>query len=149
MGALPQDPEERAWEIARFMEREDQVAVAYGMKVEEVRPGFARVSMKVEKKMLNAVKLIQGGATFSLADFAFAVASNSYGEVAVALSATINYPAPAKEGDELIAEAKEIARSRRTGLYQVEVRRKDGTLVAYFTGNVFFRGDSVEKWLAD
>jgi acyl-CoA thioesterase len=147
MPSLPDDPQERAWAVARFMEANDQVAVAYGMKVEEVRPGFARVSMKVKKEMLNAVELIQGGATFSLADFAFAVASNSHGQVAVALSANIYYPASAKEGDFLVAEAREISRTRRTGLYQVEVRRKDGALVALFTGNVFFREDSVEKWL--
>lgn len=147
MSKTQADPQARAEAIARFMEENDQVAVQYEMKVEEVRPGYAKVSMPVRKKMLNAVRLIQGGATFSLADFAFAVASNSHGRVAVATSASIFYPASAQEGDILHAEAKEISRTRRTGLYQVEVRRQDGTLTALFTGTVFFRDDAVEKWM--
>ncbi|NPA49317.1 MAG: hydroxyphenylacetyl-CoA thioesterase PaaI [Thermodesulfobacteria bacterium] len=144
---LPEDPQERARTIAAFMSRHDQLAVSFGMEILEVRPGFARVKMKVTSSMLNAVKLCHGGAIFSLADFAFAVASNSYGQVAVALSAHINYPAPAKEGDELLATAREISRTRRTGLYQVEVRRQDETLVALFTGNVFLRQDTLADWM--
>ncbi len=148
MGRLPSDPLERAWAIARFMREFDQIAVKYEMKLEEVRPGYARVSMEVKEGMLNAVRLAHGGVTFSLADFAFAVAANSHGQVAVATSATINYPAPAKEGDLLVAEAREMARTRRTGLYQVEVRRRgDSVLVALFTGTVFRRDDSLEEWL--
>ncbi len=147
MSRLPEDPQKKAELIAKFMAKHDQVAVQYQMRIEEVRPGYAKVSMPVMKKMLNAVSLIQGGATFSLADFAFAVASNSYGQVAVATSANIYYPAPAKEGDTLYAEAREISRTRRTGLYQVEVRRGDGNLIALFTGTVFLREDSVEKWM--
>ncbi len=147
MGKLPADPHERAWAIARFMRQYDQVAVNYDMELEEVRPGYARISMKVRSDMLNAVRLAHGGVTFSLADFAFAVAANSHGQVAVATSVNINYPAPAKEGDVLVAEAREMARTRRTGLYQVEVRRGDGTLVALFTGTVFRRDDTLEDWI--
>ncbi len=144
---LPDDPKARAETVVNYMRRYDQLAVEYNIQIEEVGPGFAKVSMTVTEKMLNAVRLCHGGAIFSLADFAFAAASNSHGQVSVALSATISYPAPARKGDRLTAVAREIARTRRTGLYQVEVTRQDGTLVAYFTGNVFVRDDSLEEWL--
>jgi len=145
---LPQDPQRKAEAIAEFMNQHDQLAVEFGMKIEEVSPGFAKVSMEVTSKMLNAVKLCHGGAIFSLADFAFAVASNSHGRVAVALSAQISYPSPAKEGEILQATARELSRTRRTGLYQIEIRKEDGTLVALFTGTVFVREDKVEDWIS-
>ncbi len=145
---LPKDPKERAWMIARFMREYDQVAVNYEMDLLEVGPGYARIGMRVTAEMLNAVRLVHGGVTFCLADFAFAVAANSHGQVAVATSVSISYPAPAREGDYLVAEAQEVARTRRTGLYQIQVRREDGTLVALFTGNVFRRDDSVAEWMA-
>ncbi len=129
------------------MAKHDMVAVNYGMKNEEIRPGYARVSMKVTKNMLNAVKIVHGGAIFSLADYAFALASNSHGQVAVAMSCQISYVSPAQEGDLLIAEAKEVSRGKRTGLYQVEVRRNAEALVALFTGHVFLREDRVEDWI--
>ncbi len=138
----------QAWAVARFMRKYDQVAVKYDMDLLEVAPGYARIGMRVREDMLNAVRLAHGGVTFCLADFAFAVAANSHGQVSVATSVNISYPAPAREGDYLVAEAREVARTRRTGLYQVEVRREDGTLVALFTGNVFRREDRVTEWMA-
>ncbi len=146
---LPEDPKERAWKIARFMRKYDQVAVNYNMDLLDIGPGYAKIGLKVTSEMLNAVRLAHGGVTFSLADFAFAVASNSHGQVAVATSVTITYPAPAREEDYLIAEAKEVALTRRTGLYKVEVRRQDNTLVALFIGNVFRRDDSLADWIQD
>ncbi len=145
---LPEDPQARAEAIAAFMRIHEQLAVEYDLKLEKVGPGLAEVSLTVQEKMLNAVRLRHGGVIFALADFAFAVAANSHGQVAVALSAHISYPAPARPGDRLIATAREVARTRRTGLYQVEVRREDGTLVALFTGNVFVRDDSLADWMA-
>ncbi|OAG26789.1 hydroxyphenylacetyl-CoA thioesterase PaaI [Thermodesulfatator autotrophicus] len=140
-------PEEKlAQKIAEFMVQNDQVAVKYNMEVKEVKPGYARVSMKVTRDMLNAVKIAHGGVIFSLADFAFAVASNSHGQVSVATNAHINYIAPAKEGDILIAEAREVSHTRRIGIYHVEIKREE-TLIAFFTGNVFRRDDRVEDWM--
>ncbi len=145
---LPEDPQERAWSIARFMRAHDQVAVGYQMDLLNVKPGFARIGMRVTSNMLNAVSLLHGGVTFCLADFAFAVAANSHGQVSVATSVSISYPAPARQGDYLIAEAQEVALTRRTGVYEVKVRREDGTLVAFFVGHVFRRDDSVAHWMA-
>ena len=125
-------------EIARFMEENDRVANFYKMKVKEVRKGYALVELSIENSMLNAAGVCQGGVIFSLADFAFAVASNSYGNIALATSANINFMKPALKGEKLIAEAKEVNRSRRVGVYEVVVRKEDGTAVALFVGQAYF-----------
>ena len=125
-------------EIARFMEENDRVANFYQMKVKEVRKGYALVELLVGDSALNAAGVCQGGVIFSLADFAFAVASNSYGNVALATSANINFMKPALKGEKLTAEAKEVNRSRRVGVYEVIVRKEDGTAVALFVGQAYF-----------
>ncbi len=120
------------------MEENDRVAKTYGMKVKEVKEGYALVELSVNDSMLNAAGVCQGGVIFSLADFAFAVASNSYGNVALATSANINFTKPALKGEKLTAEAKEVNRSRRVGVYEVIVRKEDGTAVALFVGQAYF-----------
>ena len=137
----------QAQDIGEWMRREDRFAGLLGMELEETAPGYCRVSMTVTEDMLNAVGITHGGVTFGLADFAFAVASNSHDRVAVALSAQINFPAASQLGDRLTAVAREQSRTGRTGLYGVEVRKGDKTLVGLFTGTVFRRPDSVSDWI--
>ncbi len=120
------------------MEENDRVAKFYQMKVKEVREGYALVEISVNDSALNAAGVCQGGVIFSLADFAFAVASNSYGNIALATSANINFMKPALKGEKLIAEAKEVNRSKRVGVYEVIVRKEDGTAVALFVGQAYF-----------
>ncbi|QJA05364.1 hydroxyphenylacetyl-CoA thioesterase PaaI [Thermosulfurimonas marina] len=134
--------EKEALRIAEFMRQHDQVAVWLGVEILEVRPGYARLAMTVREDMLNAAGVCQGGVTFSLADFAFAVAANSHGRVALAVSAQIYYPSAARLGDRLVAEAREINLTEKAGIYEVEVRREEGPLVAFFTGQVVRRPDS-------
>ncbi len=103
--------------------------------------------MVVTEDMQNAVGITQGGATFTLADFAYGVASNSHATVAVSLNAQMSYIKPSKVGERLVATAKEISKTRRTGLYQVEVHNGEGQLIAQFTGNVFRRKDVLSDWM--
>ncbi|MCB1760352.1 MAG: hydroxyphenylacetyl-CoA thioesterase PaaI [Gammaproteobacteria bacterium] len=131
----------------RWMAQHDRFANALGIELQQVAPGYCRVSMQVREEMLNAVGMTHGGATFSLADFAFAVASNSHGRTAVALSAQINYPGASRAGDQLVAEAKEASVSGRTGLYNIEVRNQEQRLVAQFTGTVYRRTDNLSEWM--
>ena len=125
--------------IANFMLKNDKVAVWLNVKLIEVREGYAKIEMTVREDMLNAAGVCQGGAIFSFADFAFALASNSYGKVALATNANINFANPAFKGEKLTAEAVEMNRTRRTGLYRIEVRKENGQLVALFTGQVFIK----------
>lgn len=131
------DAQETADRAGHALAEGDRFAQLLGMRLEQTRPGYARVTMAVRGDHLNGVGTTHGGATFSLADFAFAVASNSHGRIAVALSAQISYPAASREGDLLVAEAQEESLGGRTALYRVEVRRADGELVGLFTGTVY------------
>jgi acyl-CoA thioesterase len=108
----------------------DPFARSLGVELIEVAPGYGKVAMTVRDDMLNSHDTAHGGAVFSLADQAFAVASNSHGPLAVALEVSINYVAPAYPGDRLVAEAREESLGRRVGVYRLQVTREDGTLVA-------------------
>jgi acyl-CoA thioesterase len=90
--------------------------------------------MRVRADMLNGHAMAHGGMIFSLADTAFAYACNSRNETTVAQSATIVFLAPAAAGDMLIAEAREVARAGKSGVYHVGVRAQDGRIIAEFTG---------------
>lgn len=131
--------------VVQFMRYNDKVAVWLDIKVLEARIGYSRISMIVREDMLNAVNICQGGAIFSFADFAFALASNSHGKIAVGISANINYSNPALLGEELIAECSEVCKSRKLGLYDVKIYKDDNRrLVASFTGQVYIKEDKFE-----
>ncbi len=92
-----------------------------GMVIEKVEPGYSRVSMKCTKEMRNLFGMTHGGATFSLIDEAFELACNSHGTVAVALSMSITFFAPALTDTIIRAEAREVNLTRKTGTYQIIV----------------------------
>ena len=126
-------------EIARFMLENDKVAVWLKVELLEIEEGRSKIAAVVREDMLNAAGVCQGGAIFSLADFAFALAANSYGKVALGTSSNITFVNPAFKGERLIAEAFERGRTKRRGVYEVEVKKEDGTLVALFTGEAFIK----------
>lgn len=112
----------------------DRASQALGMRVVEVRPGYAKLSMLVRDDMLNGHASCHGGLIFSLADSAFAFSCNSHGGIVVAAAASIDFLAPARGGDELIAEAVERWRSKRNGIYEVTVANQRGDTIALFRG---------------
>ena len=127
-------PEETAAAVGEAMWERDRASQALGMALEEVRPGYARLRMTVRVDMLNGHGACHGGLVFALADSAFAFACNSRAVLTVAAGCSIEFLAPAREGDELVAEARERSLEGRTGVYDVDVRRADGDLVAAFRG---------------
>lgn len=126
--------DETAAAVGEAMYARDTASQALGMALEEVRPGYARLRMTVRADMLNGHGSCHGGMVFALADSAFAFACNSHDVVTVASGCSIEFLAPALEGDELVAEAQERVREGRNGVYDVDVRRVDGTLIATFRG---------------
>lgn len=112
----------------------DEASRALGIELDEVRAGAATARMTVSSSMVNGHDLCHGGYVFTLADTAFAFACNSYGTATVAAGADIVFVAPARVGDELVAEARERTRFGRNGVYDVTVRRADGEIVAEFRG---------------
>ena len=123
-----------AEEIARLIWREDEASKWLGMELEEVRAGYARVSMEVRAQMVNGQKLCHGGLIFALADSSFGFACNAHNHKAVAASCTIEFLRPGALGDRLTAEATETARAGRSGFYDVKVTNQRGDLVALFRG---------------
>lgn len=93
--------------------------------------------MKVTPELLNGIGVTHGGALFTLADYAFAAASNAHGPVAVALNVNINFLKATTEGMTLTATAKEENLTRKTGLYRLEVRDESNQLVALAEGMVY------------
>ena len=126
--------EEIARRSADAMWARDDASKWLGARLDAVGPGTASLSMTVEKHHTNGHDICHGGFIFTLADSAFAFACNSYNQIAVAQHNTISFIAPGFRGDRLTAQAREISRSGRSGLYDVRVTNQDGRLIAEFRG---------------
>src|ERR1700690_1553330 len=118
------------------MKGTDYFAEELGIKVLEAKDGYAKVSMKIDKKHTNALGFTHGGAIFSLADYAFAQACNFGDNVAVAVQVSINFLKPSVEGDILTAEAVRVSDGKTMGLYNVTVKKEE-KIIAFFSGLAF------------
>lgn len=118
---------------ARAMWAEDSASRGLGMELVSVAPGRAEVTMTVRDDMVNGHALCHGGLIATLADSAFALACNTYGEVTVAAGFEIDFLEPGRLGDVLVATAVERVRRGRSGIYDVTVR-SGGTIIAEFRG---------------
>ncbi|MBN2508246.1 MAG: PaaI family thioesterase [Verrucomicrobia bacterium] len=124
------------------MFQRDQYARHSGIELESVEPGKARARMSVLPCHLNGVGTVQGGALFTLADFAFAAASNSHGTIAVAINVSITFMKAVSSGT-LTAAAEEVAINPRLGAYTVRITDESGALVAIFQGLAYRKKDPV------
>jgi acyl-CoA thioesterase len=131
---MHRDPQALAELAGKAMYERDPASRALGMTLDEIRPGYARMSMPVRGDMLNGHGTCHGGYIFMLADSAFAFACNSHNFATVGAGCTIDYLAPAREGDVLSAEAVEQALAGKTGVYDVVVTNQEGRKLALFRG---------------
>ena len=131
----PLSGDDLAKACAAAMWSTDQASQGLGFEIEEVRQGYARLSMTVRCDMLNGQKIAHGGFMFTLADSAFAFACNTYNQFAVAQHCAVTFLAPGFEGDILTAEAVERHRAGRSGIYDVTVTNQKGEVIAEFRGN--------------
>jgi acyl-CoA thioesterase len=115
------------------MEKHDHFRELLGIKVLEVKDGYAKLSMQVTKEHTNFVGYTHGGAIFALADCAFAEATNFGENKAVAVQVSINFIKPSAEGDMLTAEATLVSEGKTFALYSINVC-KEGKVLALFTG---------------
>ncbi|MEO8079498.1 MAG: methylmalonyl Co-A mutase-associated GTPase MeaB [Caldimonas sp.] len=122
----------------------DGLCATLGIGVLAGGPGRSEVAMTVEARHLNFNGGCHGGTIFALADSAFGLASNSHGPVAAGIDAHITYQAAVVAGDRLVARAHEVQRSRRIGVYRIDVVRPETngteTAVSSFTGTVYIKG---------
>ncbi len=113
--------------------QQDHFAAHTGIEIVETGDGCARTRLVLRPHHVNGLGTIQGGAIFTLADLAFAVAANSHGVKVIGLNASVNWVRAAR-GGVLTAEAREVSCSRRIATYTVTVTDDDGRLIATFQG---------------
>ena len=127
-------PRKTAQRVRDGMFANDRASRMLGLRVVEVDPGGATLSMTVREDMLNGHDICHGGLIATLADSAFAFACNSYDELTVASGFGIDFVAPARLGDVLTARCHEVTKAGRTGIYDTEVTNQRGERVAVFRG---------------
>ncbi|MFA5327104.1 MAG: PaaI family thioesterase [Prolixibacteraceae bacterium] len=118
----------------------DRFASYNNIRLVSIGKGEAVAEMRVTENHLNGVNIIQGGALFTLADFAFAAASNSHGRIAVASNACIHFFKGVSSG-KLTALAKEVNSGKTLSSYTVDIVDEQGTKIAFFTGTAFQKGE--------
>ena len=129
--------DEFAVSVVNKMMQLDYFSQWMGVEILKIANGYSKIKITVRKEMLNGFGIAHGGISFSLADSAFAFACNSDGKITLALDVNISFPKSAKEGDILIAEAKQVNKTNRTGLYLVEVKNQHDELIALFKGTCY------------
>jgi acyl-CoA thioesterase len=130
------EPSAAAQRIGRLAAR-DRLMALLGIECAGGGLGRAAVSLAIREDHLNFNATCHGGVTFALADSAFGLASNSHGVIAAAIDAHITYQVAVRAGDVLTATAIEVSRSRKLGVYRIDVTRHDGVIVSTFTGTVY------------
>ena len=130
--------------LKNYLQEFDRFAKKNEMIIDEVKEGFAKTSMVVKDFHLNGAHVAHGGAIFTLADFAFAIASNSYGRIALSINSSISFLNSAKEGQKLVAVAKEVEKNHKLGTYSVEVKNEDNVIIATFLGTVYRKSQMLE-----
>jgi acyl-CoA thioesterase len=130
----PLSPDDLARACAEAMWKDDDASQGLGMEILDVKAGQATLAMTVKPHMVNGHGIAHGGFIFLLADSTFAFACNSRNERAVAAQCNISFIKPGKLGDRLVATAKEISWTGRSGIYDVRVT-VDGIAIAELRGH--------------
>ena len=130
-------PQALAEHVRSGMLANDRATQGLGMRITAMGPGQATLEMVVRADMLNGFDTCHGGFITTLADSAFAFACNARNEMTVASGLSIDFLAPAREGDRLTAEAREVSLAGRTGVYDVSVRNQRGEAIAVFRGRSY------------
>lgn len=123
-----------AQNVAKVMFDEDDCSRALGIELLEVKPGFAKMRMKIRNDMVNGHKSAHGGMIFTLADSTFAFACNSHNQRAVAAGCSIEFLRATQLGELLTATGVEQSLLGRHGVYDVRVENQNGETVALFRG---------------
>ncbi|MBW2603023.1 MAG: hotdog fold thioesterase [Deltaproteobacteria bacterium] len=123
--------------------KNDRFADHVGIELLEVSEGRATAKMKIKEHLLNGVSIAHGGAIFSLADLAFAAASNSHRTVALSINVSISYLKASVAGETLTAEAKEVSLNPKLATYEVRVTDETNDIIAIFLGTVYRKKDKI------
>jgi acyl-CoA thioesterase len=129
-------------DVKEFISK-DRYASWLGIELIEAGNGKAKAKLEINEIHLNALGIAHGGAIFSLADLTFAAASNSHGNIAVAIEANIYYLKSAKKGT-LYAEAFETSKNDKIATYTINITNEQGELIASFQGMVYRKKETFQ-----
>lgn len=124
-------------EVIDHLLSNDRFSAWLGIEVLALSEGTCKISMVIRDEMLNGFDIVHGGITFAFADSALAIASNGYNKLSVALETSMSFTAPVKSGDQLTAEASEISRTNKIGVYNIKITNQDQVTVGVFKGTVY------------
>lgn len=128
----------KAYLIAKEkMYDQDAFSQWLGIRIEEIEEGRCKLTMEVRPEMTNGMKIAHGGISYSLADSAFAFASNSYGRVAVSVETSISHLKPIFSGDHLTAVASLVSLGHKIAVYSIVIHNQNDLKVAHFKGTVY------------
>jgi acyl-CoA thioesterase len=130
--------------VLALMLEKDQFSQWLGLQIDDIGPGFCKLHYRVNDRMLNGFHIVHGGVVFSAADSALAFACNSHGRLTVALDVSITFTHPARSGDLLFVEAREIYLGDKTSVYDVRTINEAGELIALFKGTAYRTSRPVE-----
>ena len=130
-------PQQTAELVRDGMFARDRAAQSLAMRITHIAPGEATIAMAVRGDMLNGFDTCHGGYITTLGDTAFAYACNTRNEMTVASGLAVEFVAPGRPGDVLVAEARELSQAGRTGVYDVTIRNQQGQLIALFRGKSY------------
>ncbi|MDR7237359.1 PaaI family thioesterase [Neobacillus drentensis] len=116
--------------------KDEPFAAFLGMKLTNLGPGTAEAVLIPDDRMLNTHGTVHGAIIFSLADYVFAAASNSYGKTAVGVTTNVNFISAGKRGKTLTANAKEIKKNHKLAWYKIDVQ-SENELIATMEAMVY------------
>lgn len=129
-------------DLKEYFATGDLFARHNGIELVDIGPGRARASMKIEPFHFNGAGTVHGGAIFTLADYAFAAASNSHGRLAMGINTSVNFVKAALKGT-LYADASEQSKGPKLASYSVMITDDAGDVVAIFQGMVYRKKESI------
>jgi len=127
-------PDDKSLSALKARINNEPIASFLNIKILEISPGHARVSMKMRAEYLNFNGVIFGGIITAVADHAFSLAINSLAMPSLATQFNIHFLAPAGINDELFGEGKVIRSGKRVGISEMTVTNQNGKLIAKATG---------------
>ena len=132
-------------ETAEYILNQDEFSKWMGISLIEIRENYCLIEMPIRKEMINGLKTVHGGVTFSFAESALAFSSINTGEAAVALNCMINFTKAVKLGDTLIAESILMANTRKIAVYDITITNQHKIVVASFRGTVYKLGVEITE----
>jgi len=126
--------------VSTQMYDKDAFSKWLGIELVDIQHGNCEIKLTVRKDMLNGFGIAHGGIAYSLADSAFAFATNSIGHQAVSIETSISHTSKVIDGDVLTAKTALINKTRKFAIYHVDITNQEDLRVASFKGTVYYTG---------